>query len=111
MVHQWKQTLWYSKCQPILMKAMDFANQFASSKRTKHAQIVMINSWNEWHEGSEIEPSTEYGNQYIELLSALKAEVKTEDLQVRGGWYELASIYRPEIERAWSTVNGKHVHP
>ena len=28
---------------------------------------IMICSWNEWHEGSEIEPSVEYGDYYIRL--------------------------------------------
>ena len=42
--------------------------------------IVMINSFNEWHEGTEIEPSIEFGSQSISLLSALKAEIATEQL-------------------------------
>ncbi len=28
---------------------------------------ILITSWNEWHEGSEIEPSLEYGDQYIQM--------------------------------------------
>jgi hypothetical protein len=30
---------------------------------------VLITSWNEWHEGSEIEPSWEDGDQYVKLTS------------------------------------------
>ena len=28
---------------------------------------VLINSWNEWHEGSEVEPSVEYAEKYLKL--------------------------------------------
>jgi glycoprotein endo-alpha-1,2-mannosidase len=30
---------------------------------------VLINSWNEWHEGTEIEPSVEYRDQFIKLTA------------------------------------------
>ena len=29
---------------------------------------VLITSWNEWHEGSEIEPSWEDGDVYVKLI-------------------------------------------
>ncbi len=34
--------------------------------------IMMITSFNEWHEGTEIEPSTENGSTYLELTRELK---------------------------------------
>ncbi|MEM2465373.1 MAG: glycoside hydrolase family 99-like domain-containing protein [Candidatus Bathyarchaeia archaeon] len=37
---------------------------------------IMICSWNEWHEGSEIEPSVEYGDYYIKLTKQWAEEFK-----------------------------------
>ncbi len=37
---------------------------------------ILITSWNEWHEGSEIEPSREHGTQYLELTRELATQFK-----------------------------------
>jgi len=88
-VHQWKQVLWFLKCQPKLQGALNRAVNFGTlpgfgSRKAKgptaHESIVMVNSFNEWHEGTEIEPSKEYGAQFINLLAALKAEIATEQM-------------------------------
>ncbi|CAA9302047.1 MAG: GH99 / GH71, partial [uncultured Chloroflexia bacterium] len=33
----------------------------------RNAQVVIINSWNEWFEGTQLEPSRSYGNLYLDL--------------------------------------------
>lgn len=41
-----------------------YASYWASAKL---ADWVLITSWNEWHEGSEIEPSKEWGDTYLKI--------------------------------------------
>jgi len=38
---------------------------------------ALICTWNEWHEGSEIEPSLEYGYQYINLTTHHTSKFKS----------------------------------
>ena len=38
---------------------------------------VVITSWNEWHEGSEIEPSREHGEQYVQITGECAARFKS----------------------------------
>jgi glycoprotein endo-alpha-1,2-mannosidase len=35
---------------------------------------VLITSWNEWHEGSELEPSVEYGSRILDETPAFSRE-------------------------------------
>jgi hypothetical protein len=39
---------------------------------------VLITSWNEWHEGSEIEPSVEYGEKYLRITAEMAARFKSQ---------------------------------
>ena len=45
----------------------DSWNQLLSRRRSRRASIVMTETWNELHEGTDICHSKEYGRQYIEL--------------------------------------------
>ena len=47
--------------------ALAEAKKFMDKKNPKH-KILTINSWNEWTEGSYIEPDTVHGLGYLEAI-------------------------------------------
>ncbi len=54
-----------------LRKAKDFIQ---SDKFT--GNMLLINSWNEWTEGTYIEPDTEYGYAYLEAVKEISSSIK-----------------------------------
>jgi hypothetical protein len=41
--------------------------------------FLLLTSFNEWHEGTELEPSTEYGDMYLRLTRELAASLRARD--------------------------------
>lgn len=52
--------------QKALQRAKDFL-----SERPKENQILTINAWNEWTEGSYLEPDAEYGYGYLNAIKSV----------------------------------------
>ncbi len=71
---------------------------------------VLITSWNEWHEGTEIEPSIEYGDEYLEI-TAEKAETfrnlppKSEATAVSPGEHEITDAELESLEDKYQDKN------
>jgi hypothetical protein len=62
---------------PRIPRSLDlFAEQLKSALTLASGPtlIVMITSWNEWHEYTAIEPSEEFGFQYLDLLRNILEE-------------------------------------
>ena len=47
-----------------------------------HGQIVQIATWNDWGEGTQIEPSREFGYRDLECLQLLRQDQEDEQFQM-----------------------------
>lgn len=54
----------------------DTYKSYWNSALEANPDIILITSWNEWHEGTEIEPSREYGFSYIRLTAEYATKFK-----------------------------------
>jgi len=52
------------------LNALQVSKSWIDAAPTKN-KIITINSWNEWTEGSILEPERQYGYQYLEKIKAV----------------------------------------
>ncbi|MGF1503609.1 MAG: glycoside hydrolase family 99-like domain-containing protein, partial [Anaerolineae bacterium] len=72
-----------------------YRDTFAAAASTNPAMVV-ITSWNEWWEGTHIEPSVRYGDFYLNLTGTLIAEFKGSGAVAGGG--SQPPVFAPEAE-------------
>jgi len=55
---------------------------FWTKALSNNPDSVLITSWNEWHEGTEIEPSVEYGYAYLNETSRFASTYKSSSIRI-----------------------------
>jgi hypothetical protein len=63
--------------------ALRSAKQFALSKLPAGKRLVTLNSWNEWTEGSYLEPDAEYGSAYLEAVRKVFTPLQKDHKELR----------------------------
>jgi Glycosyl hydrolase family 99 len=64
----------------------DYYRSGWDNARAYDAQYAVITSWNEWFEGSSIEPSNAYGEQYLDITREKTAQFKDSTPVIRPGF-------------------------
>jgi hypothetical protein len=72
--------------------------QFWQAAISSNATDVLITSWNEWHEGTELEPSRQYGFSYVTFTRHWTAEYKQKSM-TSGGMPIIRAKLSPPVAR------------
>lgn len=67
-----------------------------------HADGILINTWNEWGESTIVEPSKEYGYQYIDITADAAIEFKSQEVATSPLVYQLRIEYSETSD--WATL-------
>jgi len=60
-------TIWHGSTPKLFGKNIDNALSLVKDKKYEH-KIIFLQSWNEWGEGNYVEPDTNYGKEYLNIL-------------------------------------------
>ena len=73
-------------------------------------QFLFINAWNEWAEGTHLEPDKKYGYTYLDICKKVQA-MTTEELEKNGFSKELHKEMDRVLNGAWYVKLAKAINP
>jgi len=92
----------WSESEPLLdrLDGKSYRNYWESAMNV-NSTSVLITSWNEWHEGTELEPSREYGFDYLIATRDRIEEYKEEQIPIK------KAAFKSTIEAFNHSLDGK----
>ena len=94
--------------EPVLVRNVERFSNFCNIARLyvdDDINMVIVTTWNEWHEGTTIEPAIEYDFEYLQVIKTTLAGCRLLDLEAR---VSVERGYKFFGEDLWDEAKGEY---